>query len=370
MAGKHYGTAAYPNPDDGSLTHPPAFPGDKENKAFAEGASGAANPHTSGTPEYNAHAAGAAAQSNHETGPGQTQPGDGTISDGLFLNEASEWTLVNVSGGVTAISGGELSVTHASGSNNANDPSLACRAETPLNNTSANDVIECRFPFPAGTTFPSNQQFGCSVDGSTKIEGINNGPTADPVYAELPQSWPGTGTFTLFHTSPVSKSITSATVFNHGDLQPAGLDLTLKDNTKWQAVDNNPGSIVTWDEVAGTVRFQPGGGTAELWFETIGDGLMQNGITPATYRVTITTVAGTQDATRPIGVRLVTSEGVLGSLVPLTIGSNQAHDVVFPSYTNHAIPVVLEFGNGSGTATGGGDITITGPITVERVVPA
>lgn len=69
MAGKHYGTAAYTSAN----THPPAFPGDKENKAFAEGFIGvpAANPHPVGTPAHNAYDAGDASSSAEEAAGSQ-----------------------------------------------------------------------------------------------------------------------------------------------------------------------------------------------------------------------------------------------------------------------------------------------------------
>jgi len=64
MAGKHVGSDAYV----AALTHPPAFPGSRVNRAWKEGLEGnpAVNPHASGTPESNAYIAGAAALTNHE----------------------------------------------------------------------------------------------------------------------------------------------------------------------------------------------------------------------------------------------------------------------------------------------------------------
>jgi hypothetical protein len=68
MAGKHVGSAAYS--DD--LSHPPAYPGRLENRAWMEGVTGNpdSNPHTSGTPAATAYTAGSEANSYHEAAPG------------------------------------------------------------------------------------------------------------------------------------------------------------------------------------------------------------------------------------------------------------------------------------------------------------
>lgn len=68
MAGKRYGTAAYPNPDDGSLSHPPAKPGSIENRCWTDGVRGLIRPPASDPVGRAAYDAGAGAASTHEAG--------------------------------------------------------------------------------------------------------------------------------------------------------------------------------------------------------------------------------------------------------------------------------------------------------------
>ena len=71
MAGKHVGNDV----QVGALSHPHVYPGDRLNKAFAEGWQANEyddNPHTAGTPEFNAWAKGVAAANAYEAGPAGT----------------------------------------------------------------------------------------------------------------------------------------------------------------------------------------------------------------------------------------------------------------------------------------------------------
>lgn len=91
MAGKHVGTDLYPNPDGPVIGIKAAIPGERINRAWAEGNDGTrVNSHVTGTPEDLAYLAGAAALSDQETAPARVGVFALTVPDAELLGPITE----------------------------------------------------------------------------------------------------------------------------------------------------------------------------------------------------------------------------------------------------------------------------------------
>ena len=91
MAGKHVGTDLYPNPDGPVIGIKAAIPGERINRAWAEGNDGTrVNSHVTGTPEDLAYLAGAAALSDQETAPPTVGTFGLTVPDAELLGPITE----------------------------------------------------------------------------------------------------------------------------------------------------------------------------------------------------------------------------------------------------------------------------------------